>query len=101
MLPPELAEYQQMALTRWRRELSDENATGPGAADATNGTTPKRGDGNDGPKYADIVGSIYAMRQDMERIRKPVGSRENPVMTCRDLFYGHPQFKDGTAETTI
>lgn len=42
-----------------------------------------------------MYSSIYAMRQDLERIRKPVGTRDNPVRTCKDLFYGHPQFKDG------
>lgn len=35
------------------------------------------------------------MRQDLERIKKPIGSRENPVRTCKDLFYGHPKFEDG------
>jgi collagen type V/XI/XXIV/XXVII alpha len=28
-------------------------------------------------------------------MRKPVGTRENPVRTCKDLHYGHPQFADG------
>lgn len=46
-------------------------------------------------QYLDMYSSIYSMRQDLERIKKPVGSRENPVRTCKDLFYGHPQFKDG------
>jgi hypothetical protein len=42
-----------------------------------------------------MYSSIYTMRQDLDRIRKPVGTREHPVRTCKDLFYGHPQFKDG------
>lgn len=48
-----------------------------------------------GPEFLDIYSSIYAMRQELDRIRKPTGSRANPVRTCRDLFYGHPHFKDG------
>nr|CAD7427672.1 unnamed protein product [Timema monikensis] len=48
-----------------------------------------------GGKFLDMYSSIYTMRQDLDRMRKPVGTRENPVRTCRDLFYGHPQFKDG------
>lgn len=48
-----------------------------------------------GPKFLDIYSSIYSMRQELDRIRKPIGSRENPVRTCRDLFYGHPHFNDG------
>jgi len=94
MLPPELAGFQQSALARWRRELNDINADDEGE-ETTTSASPEPGDGDDGPKYVDIVSSIYGMRQDLERIRKPVGTRENPVMTCKDLFYGHPQFKDG------
>lgn len=48
-----------------------------------------------GPKFLDMYSSIYSMRQEMDRIRKPVGTRDNPVRTCKDLYYGHPQFKDG------
>lgn len=46
-------------------------------------------------KFLDMYSTIYTMRQDLERIRKPVGTRENPVRSCKDLFYGHPHFKDG------
>lgn len=92
LLPPELAGFQQNALARWRRELNDVNPDD----DATTTTgSPGPGDNKDSPNYVDIVSSIYGMRQDLERMRKPVGTRENPVMTCKDLFYGHPQFKDG------
>lgn len=42
-----------------------------------------------------MYNSVYAMRQDLERLRKPLGSRDNPVRTCKDLHYGHPQFADG------
>lgn len=48
-----------------------------------------------GGKFLDMYSSIYTIRQDLDRIRKPVGTRENPVRTCKDLYYGHPQFKDG------
>lgn len=48
-----------------------------------------------GLKFLDMYSSIYAMRQDLERVRKPVGTRDNPVRTCKDLYYGHPQFTDG------
>lgn len=48
-----------------------------------------------GPKFIDMYTSIYSMRQDLDRLRKPVGSKENPARTCRDLHYGHPTFDDG------
>jgi hypothetical protein len=42
-----------------------------------------------------MYSAIYSMRKDLEKIKKPQGTRENPVRTCKDLYYGHPQFKDG------
>lgn len=48
-----------------------------------------------GDKLLDLYGSIYRLRQDMDRIRKPLGTREHPTRTCRDLHFGHPQLKDG------
>lgn len=47
------------------------------------------------PQFIDMYSSIYAMRQDLERVRKPVGSKDNPGRTCKDIFYGHPQFTNG------
>jgi len=46
-------------------------------------------------KLQEVYSDIYEMRVELERVKKPLGTRENPVRTCRDLFYGHPQFKDG------
>lgn len=97
MIPPELSGYQQSSLARWRREILDNEANNvssefPNTENITLGTNENI---SEDPKYIDIVSSIYGMRQDLERIRKPIGTRENPVMTCKDLFYGHPQFKDG------
>lgn len=43
----------------------------------------------------EMYNTIYEMRQDLERVKKPLGTRENPVRSCKDLFYGHPQFPDG------
>lgn len=39
--------------------------------------------------------NIYTMRQDLDRLKKPIGTKDNPSRTCKDLFYGHPKFKDG------
>lgn len=48
-----------------------------------------------GPKFLDMYSSIYSMRQELDRMRKPVGTRENPARTCKDLWYGHQQFENG------
>jgi hypothetical protein len=66
---------------------------------------PGSGKPDDGPKedlngkLLDMYSSIYTMRQDLERIKKPQGSKENPVRSCKDLYFGHPQFKDGKQKT--
>lgn len=50
---------------------------------------------DDNHKFLDMYNEIYRMRRDLEGTKKPVGTRDNPVRTCRDLYYGHPQFNDG------
>lgn len=50
-----------------------------------------------GNKFVDMYSTIYAMKQEMDRIRRPVGTKDNPVRTCKDLYFGHPQFEDGKA----
>lgn len=48
-----------------------------------------------GPKFLDMYSSIYSMRQELDRMRRPVGTRESPARTCKDLWYGHQQFENG------
>lgn len=48
-----------------------------------------------GNKFLDMYSTIYSMKQEMDRIRRPVGTKNNPVRTCKDLYFGHPQFEDG------
>jgi len=52
-------------------------------------------------KLLDMYSSIYTMRTDLERIKKPQGSKDNPVRSCKDLYFGHPQFKDGKDRLSI
>jgi hypothetical protein len=44
----------------------------------------------------DMYNKIYAMRKELERLKRPHGTKDNPARTCRDLHFGHPQFKDGS-----
>lgn len=46
-------------------------------------------------KFLEMYSSIYSMRQELDRYRKPDGTRENPARSCRDLWYGYPHFKNG------
>ena len=42
-----------------------------------------------------VYTDIYNMRIELEKIKKPTGTRNNPARTCQDLHFGHPQIKDG------
>jgi len=42
-----------------------------------------------------VYTDIYNMRIELEKMKKPVGSRSSPARTCQDLHYGHPLVKDG------
>jgi len=42
-----------------------------------------------------VYTDIYNMRIELEKIKKPTGTRNNPARTCQDLHFGHPQSKDG------
>lgn len=46
-------------------------------------------------KFLEMYSTIYNMRIELETFRKPTGSKDNPAMTCKDLYYGHPHLKDG------
>lgn len=48
-----------------------------------------------GPKFLDMYSSIYSMRQELDRMRKPVGTQESPARSCRDLWYGHQHLENG------
>lgn len=95
LLPPEIL-FQHDILQRSRRTVTEEDYDEikkkvEGSPDQNWTTIPEDG----GPKFLDMYSSIYAMRQELDRVRKPVGSRDNPARTCRDLYYGHSQYKDG------
>ena len=35
------------------------------------------------------------MRIELEKMKKPIGTKNSPARSCKDLFFGHPQLKDG------
>ena len=42
-----------------------------------------------------VYTDVYDMRIQLEKMRKPIGSRDSPARSCKDLHHGHPQLKDG------
>ncbi|XP_038852777.1 collagen alpha-1(V) chain-like [Salvelinus namaycush] len=43
----------------------------------------------------DIFGSLNNLKQDMERMKYPMGTQNNPARTCKDLQLAHPEFTNG------
>ena len=42
-----------------------------------------------------VYTDVYDMRIQLEKMRKPIGTRDSPARSCKDLHHGHPQLKDG------
>lgn len=48
-----------------------------------------------GEGMEDIFGSLNSLKQDIERMKYPMGTQNNPARTCKDLQLCHPEFPDG------
>lgn len=47
----------------------------------------------------DVFGSLNNLKQDIERMKFPLGTQDNPARTCNDLHLSQPDFPDGTTDT--
>lgn len=47
----------------------------------------------------DVFGSLSNLKQDIERMKFPMGTQDNPARTCSDLHLSQPDYPDGTLET--
>uniref|UniRef100_A0A8C2A021 Collagen, type XI, alpha 1b n=1 Tax=Cyprinus carpio TaxID=7962 RepID=A0A8C2A021_CYPCA len=43
----------------------------------------------------DVFGSLNTLKQDIERMKFPLGTQDNPARTCKDLQLSQPDFPDG------
>lgn len=43
----------------------------------------------------EIFGSLSSLKQDIEHMKYPIGTQNNPARTCKDLQLCHPDFPDG------
>lgn len=42
-----------------------------------------------------IYANIYVIRKEMEYLKRPMGTKENPARSCKDLFLAHTEFQNG------
>lgn len=43
-----------------------------------------------------VYTDVYNMRIDLEKVKKPTGSRESPARSCKDLSHAYSQLTDGS-----
>lgn len=60
------------------------------ASDATGTDFLMAGEGME-----EIFGSLNSLRQEIETMRFPLGTRDSPGRTCQDLRLSQPQLEDG------
>ena len=83
LLPPDILFQRDAPFKRPKREVRGDN----GAR-----SRPQQDSDVD---LITVYTDIYNMRIELEKIKKPIGTRNSPARTCQDLHYGHPQMKDG------
>jgi len=85
LLPPDILFQRDAPFQRPKREIRGDHGGGQRAR-------PQQDSDVD---LVTVYTDIYNMRIELEKIKKPIGTRNSPARTCQDLYYGHPQMKDG------
>lgn len=49
----------------------------------------------------DVFGSLNNLKQDIERMKFPMGTQDNPARTCNDLHLSQPDFPEGRTDTAL
>jgi len=89
-LPIQLPKKSKRSIDASKLVGEEEGEDGDGAAAAG-----APGDYADGVE--EIFGSLNSLKQEIEGLRRPMGTRDNPARTCQDLQLSHPGLRDGEA----
>jgi len=85
LLPPDiLFQRDSPKAYRPKREIRGDNSEGK--------SRPQKDEDVD---LITVYTDIYNIKIELEKMKKPLGTRNSPARTCQDLHYGHPQMTDG------
>lgn len=83
LLPPDILFQKDDPSIRSKREIRGDQGTK---------SRPRQEEDVD---LVTVYTDVYNMRIELEKMKKPIGTRESPARSCKDLLFGHPQLKDG------
>jgi len=83
IIPPEIL-FQKDEPARSKREVRGDQAG-----------TRARPQQDEDVDLITVYTDVYNMRIELEKMKKPIGTKNSPARSCKDLFFGHPQLKDG------
>jgi collagen type V/XI/XXIV/XXVII alpha len=49
-----------------------------------------------GSELGEIFAALESLKQELQMMKEPMGTIENPARSCRDLWLCHPEYTDGT-----
>ncbi|KAM9427058.1 collagen alpha-1(XI) chain-like [Salvelinus alpinus] len=79
----------QQASRKNRRQAEDDGVQGDEAGGMADYDMEATAD------MEDVFGSLNNLKQDIERMKFPMGTQDNPARTCNDLHLSQPDFPDG------
>ncbi len=81
LLPPDVL-FQKDEPFRGKREIRGD-------------TVPRDQQGDLDVDLVTVYTDVYNMRIELEKMRKPIGTRDSPARSCKDLSHGHSKLEDG------
>lgn len=79
----------QQASRKNRRQAEDDGVQGDEAGGMADYDMEATAD------MEDVFGSLNNLKQDIERMKFPMGTQDNPARTCNDLHLSQPDFPNG------
>lgn len=96
-IPPEILFQRDSPFSRYKRETDQDNEGS--APEEPKATEPSKDHDGLKDKLVNMYANIYVIRKQIDVMKKPIGNKDSPARTCRDLYFGHPDFQDGKLDS--